>query len=213
MVLLLMMTILFLAACSSSSDSKAEDATTNNQEVQDATETEQKDSESKEEKGQSIGVDKGLFNVEVTLPASFFEGEDIDQAIADAKAEGVGEVIKNDDGSVTYKMSKATHKEMMAELETSVQESLEEMKISEDFTSIKDVTGNKDYTEFNLVVDQAAYESSFDGFAIFGLGMLGMYYQVFDGTDAENARVEVTVEDEATGEVIGTSVFPDDLPE
>lgn len=41
----------------------------------------------------SVEVDKGLFNVEGTLPASLFEGEDIDSAIKEAKAEGVKEVI------------------------------------------------------------------------------------------------------------------------
>lgn len=212
MILLTMVTAVFLAACSSSSDNTADKESTETQETKAASETEKEESESKEE-GQAVDVEKGLLNVEVTLPASFFEGEDIDAAIASAKEEGVGEVIKNDDGSLTYKMSKDTHKEMMAEMKTGVEEYLVEMKTSEDFTSIKDVTGNKDYTEFKMIVDKAAYENSFDGFSSLGLGMMGMYYQVFDGTDAESAKVEVTVEDEATGEVIGTSVFPDDLPE
>lgn len=48
----------------------------------------------KQEKEQTVGVDKGLLNVEITLPASMFEGEDIDTVIADAKKEGVTEVKK-----------------------------------------------------------------------------------------------------------------------
>ena len=46
--------------------------------------TEQGKQETKE---QSLNVDKGLLNVEVTLPASFFEGQDLDTVIADAENE------------------------------------------------------------------------------------------------------------------------------
>ena len=38
---------------------------------------------------EGINVDKGLLNVEITLPASFFEGEDIDTVITNAKKDGV----------------------------------------------------------------------------------------------------------------------------
>ncbi|HAQ08177.1 MAG TPA: hypothetical protein DCR24_11895 [Bacillus bacterium] len=68
-------------------------------------------------------------------------------------------------------MSKSEHKEMMNELETGIQESLEEMKTSGDFASIKDVTLNKSYSEFTLEVVKETYENIMDGFAVFGLGI------------------------------------------
>ena len=34
---------------------------------------------------QALNVDKGILNVEVTLPASFFEGEDIDAVISEVR--------------------------------------------------------------------------------------------------------------------------------
>ncbi|MGE8001078.1 hypothetical protein ACQKOF_20925 [Lysinibacillus sp. NPDC093190] len=162
---------------------------------------------------ESIKVDKGLLNVEVTIPASLFEGQDIDAAITEAKNEGVKEVIKNNDGSVTYKMSKSVHKKMMKELEESVLETVEEIKTSDDFTSIKDVTYNKSFTEFTLTVNKEEFENSFDAMSSMGLAIVGMYYQLFGGTDPEKFKVTVIFKDESNGDEINKVVYPDDLNE
>jgi major membrane immunogen (membrane-anchored lipoprotein) len=164
----------------------------------------------KEETNESVAVDKGLLKVEITLPASLFEGEDVDNSIAEAEEDGI-EVKKNDDGSLTYKMSKSKHKEMMEELETGLIESVEEMKNSEDFVSIQDVTYNKSFSEFTMVVDKAAYENSFDGFATFGLALSGMYYQLFDGVDPNEYEVKIMMKDAATDEVFDEVVYPEAL--
>lgn len=207
LIFLLLISSLLLTACASAESSKEAQS----KEAQASEETEQAEDSTAEEG--AVGVDKGLFSVEITLPPSFFEGEDMDEVIAGAKEEGVGKVTENDDGSLTYKMSRAAHKEIMVEMKQSVQDTMEELTTSEDIVSIKDVTGNKDFTAFTLTVDREAYENSFDGFSIFGLGMAGMFYQIFDGVDPEKTKVEVNVKDEASGEVFHTSVFPDDLPE
>ena len=201
---LFLMSVLILTACSSTDDTEKES--------KEKEKTEAVAADNKTEKDESVGVDKGLFNVEVTLPPSFFEGEDIDTAIAEAKADGIKEATKNADGSVTYKMSKDKHKEMMSEMEVGVKEYMDEL-VTEDYPSIREVTANKEYSTFTMTVDKALYEDSFDGFASMGLGMMGMYYQVFNGVDSENTKVEINVQDEATSEVFETMVFPDDLEE
>ncbi|MDG5471372.1 DUF4352 domain-containing protein [Jeotgalibacillus sp. ET6] len=193
--LLLVMAMFAVSACSSQEDTSKASA------------------ESEETEEQSVEVDKGLLNVELTIPASMFEGEDIDQVIAEAKEDGVKEATKNDDGSVTYKMSKSAHKEMMQEFAVSMKESLDEMVTSEDFVSIKAVDHNKSFDKFTLTVDQEAYENSFDGFGIFALGMSGMFYQVYDGKDMESAKVTISLVDEATQEEFDTLVYPDDMEE
>lgn len=175
-------------------------------------EKENTDSTKQEESNESVEVDKGLLNVEVTLPASLFEGEDVDATIAEVEKEGI-QVTKNEDGSLTYKMSKSQHKDMLKELETGVIESIEEMKTSEDFVSIQDITYNPSFSEFTMIVDKAAYENSMDGFAAFGLGLSGMYYQLFNGTDAEDYQVKISVKDQATEEVFDEVIYPDALEE
>lgn len=160
---------------------------------------------------QSIEVDKGIFSVEITLPASLFEGEDIDEVIAEAKEDGVSDVTVHDDGSLTYKMSKSKHNEMMREMKDDLIEYIEETKNSEDYRSIKDITYNKVFSEFTLVVDQEAFGNSFDGFAALGLGILGLYYQLFDGVAPDDYEVTVFIENANTGEVFDTIIYPDDL--
>lgn len=159
----------------------------------------------------SLKVDKGLLNVEVTIPASFLEGQDIDTAITAAKEEGVKEVIKNSDGSLTYTMPKSVHNKMLKELEESVLETVEEIKTSDDFTSIKDVTYNKSFSEFTLTVNKEQFDSGFDAMSSMGLAIVGMYYQLFNGMDPEKFKVTVNFKDEANGDVFNSVVYPDDL--
>ncbi|URT69011.1 hypothetical protein [Cytobacillus firmus] len=168
--------------------------------------------EKKTEESEAVEVDKGLLNVEVTLPASMFEGEDADSSIAEAEKEGI-KVTKNDDGSVTYKMSKAKHKEMMKEMQTELEKTIADTKNGEDYPSVKEVTNNKDFSEFTLEVDREAYENSFDGFAVFGLGLSGMFYQLFNGVDPEDYEVKILVKDTATGEVFNEVIYPDAMEE
>ena len=187
-----------LTACSASNDSNKE---------------EQQDGKKTEETGGALAVDKGLLAVEVTIPSTFIEGEDIDNVVAKAKEDGIKDVTKNADGSVTYKMSKAQHKEMMKEMKTNVTTYVDELINDENFASIQDIKYNASLSEFTVVVDKAAYENSFDGFAALGLAMSGMYYQVFDGTSGDKLSVTMHTKDINTGEIFGTAVYPDALEE
>ena len=158
-------------------------------------------------------VDKGLLNVEVTIPPSLLEDQNIDEVIAEAKEAGVSEVTENDDGSLTYKMSKSVHSEMMKEIENGLKENIDELKNSEDYVSIEDVISNNSFSEFTMVVNQEEYENSFDGFAALGLGISGLYYQLFDGVDPDDYKVTIHLENAETGEVFDTIVYPDALEE
>ncbi|MGE7662914.1 hypothetical protein ACQKL6_14595 [Peribacillus sp. NPDC097197] len=169
------------------------------------------DNASKKDEEGALKVDKGLLNVEVTLPASFFEGEDIDSVIAEAKKDGVSKVTKNEDGSLMYKMPKSKHKEMMKDLEKNAEETMEEMKNGKDYPSIKEVSHNKAFSKFTLEVDKETYENGFDGFAAMGLGITGMYYQVFNGASPDEYKVTISVKDAATQKVFDEVVYPDDL--
>ncbi|MEC1177201.1 hypothetical protein P9B03_01780 [Metasolibacillus meyeri] len=150
-------------------------------------------------------------NVEIQLPASFLEGQNIDDVIANLKEEGTSEIKQNDDGSLTYTVSKEKHKEMMKELEDGILETVDEIKSTDSFPSIKDVAYNKKYTEFTLTVEKESFEGSFDALASFGLAIAGMYYQVFNGVDADTYKVTIHYKDEANGEIFNTTVYPDDL--
>ncbi|WP_318509220.1 hypothetical protein [Bacillus sp. T3] len=195
LLVLLTFVLLGLSACSSTEKAASDKSS---------------DDTKKEDKSEAIQVDKGLLNVEITLPASMFEGEEAGNDIAKAEAKGV-KVTKNEDGSVTYKMSKLKHNEMMKEIEAELTKNITDMKNDEELASIQDITYNKSFSEFTVTVDKPAYENSFDGLMVFGLGVSGMYYQFFKGIDSEDVKVNISVIDGATGEVLSEAVYPDAL--
>ena len=170
------------------------------------------DNDIAEEKDESIEVDKSIFNVEITLPASFFEGEDISNIENEVEDKDIN-VTLNSDGSVTYKMSKSKHNEFMAEIYNDQIEYIEEIKSSGDYQSIKDITYNKTFSEITLLVDQEAFENSFDGFAAFGLGLTSLYYQLFSGANPDDYKVTIYLKNVETGEIFSDVVYPDSFEE
>lgn len=160
-----------------------------------------------------LKVDKELLNVEVTIPADFFEGEDIDTVIADAKDEGIQEVIKNDDGSLTFRMSESQQKEILKDMEEEIIDFVEEIETDEQLASIKDISYNSTYSEFTILVNPEELESTLDIDADVDLVLMGIFYQLFNGVDPAKNKVTVTYKNESNGEVIDTIVYPDDLNE
>lgn len=199
--LLLLFGIIF-AACSADSEKESGDK----KEV--AADTTEKASVSK-----PLKVDKELLNVEVTIPADFFEGEDIDTVIADAKDEGIQEVIKNDDGSLTFRMSESQQKEILNDMEEEIIVLVEEIETDEEITSIKDISYNNTYSELTLLVNPEELENTLDVDASVDLVLMGMFYQLFNGVDPAKNKVTVTYKNESNGEVIDTIVYPDDINE
>ncbi|UCZ54263.1 hypothetical protein LGQ02_05735 [Bacillus shivajii] len=207
LVLITMMT-LFGAACNGDENGIEEPAETED-------ETTVEDDETVDEADEdSIAVEENMFDVEITLPASLVEDVDPEEMIAEAEEEGIGDVVVNDDGSVTYTMSREKHNELLQELKEGTHETIEEIKASDDYVSIVDIRANDDLSEFTIVVvDQETYENSFDGFAAFGLGINGMFYQLFQGVDPDDYEVIIHVEEEESGEVFNTINYPDDFEE
>ena len=157
-----------------------------------------------------LNVNKGMVNVDVTLPASFFIAATEEEIIAEAKENGVTETVVNEDGSVTYTMSKSKYKEMMKEMGDSVLSTIDEIVNSEDYTSIKEISYNKDFTEFDVKVNRQQYEEGFDGFAIVGLVIVSTYYSAFEGKSGEDSQTIFNMVDETTGEIYDTAIYPDD---
>ena len=67
-----------------------------------------------------ISAEENMLSVTVTLAATLFEDETKEEIIASAKENGISKCVVNEDGSVTYTMSKSKHKEMLEDLEKSI---------------------------------------------------------------------------------------------
>lgn len=194
--------IMLLAACA---DHTAE----TEQDVAQDSEEQSTDEES------GIEVDKGLLNVEITLPSNFFDEEElasIEENIEQETQEA--EVTKNDDGSITVKMSKSDHKKMLEEMKEEFIVAIEDILEDENFVSIQDISYNKDFSNLTIVVsDQETFENSLDGFATLTLGVGSLLYQAFDGKDLEKDNVMLEIVDDSTNETIHEIIYPDALEE
>lgn len=71
-----------------------------------------------EEQKNAIQVDEGIVHVEITIPATLVatDDADIDDLIEEAREKGVKEIVRNNDGTLTFKMTKAQHGKMMWEM-------------------------------------------------------------------------------------------------
>lgn len=174
-----------------------------------------KESEEQKSEADAVKVEKGLLNVEITVPKSLLapDGGEInyDEIVNNAKKEGASDVVINDNGSVTYKMTKAQHKKMMAGIRESVTEAFDELVNDEELPSIKEINPNESFSEIEVVVDRERFENSLDGIGILGIVFPSMLYQVFDGVDPENCKVIVNLKDIATNEIFNTVIYPDAL--
>ena len=151
-----------------------------------------------------IDVDKGLLNVEITIPAETaeyygFNFESQEEADAYAKEQGFKSATLGDDGSVTIVMSKSQHKKTMEGLSQKIDEALQEMIGSEDYPNITAVEHNDNYTSFTVTTksEELGFNESF---SVLSFYIYGGMYNSFNGTPADNIHVDFI--NEASGEVI-----------
>jgi PBP1b-binding outer membrane lipoprotein LpoB len=200
--------ILILSGCSSSEKEEVNTNAPQVEEGQPATEVAQENADDAEG---TVEVDEGLLTTTLTLPSSFFNEAEPATVIENAKKQGVKEVTSNEDGSFTYTMTNKVYKKMLGDIAASVEESMTSLKSGEDFASIKDVEYDKNFSEFTLVVDKEAFQSSMDSFAALAISISAMMYQTFSGVESEALKVTIHMKDQATNEVFDTIVYPDTL--
>ena len=148
-----------------------------------------------------LEVDQNLFTVEITVPADFL-GEGITQESLDADVAASNYISAklNDDGSVTYVMTKAVHDEMMVGVRDNIQQALEEMVGSEEFPSFTKVEANDDFTQFT--VETTSTELGLvESFSVLGFYMFGGMYHAFNGTQVDD--IAVTFINADSGDTVG----------
>ena len=148
-----------------------------------------------------VDVDKGVFNVTVTVPAEFI-GETTQEELDASAKEGGYKVTLNDDGSATYVMTKKQHKQLMQGCADSINSSLSEMIGSEDYPNITDVTANSDFTNYTITTTNSEPDLDETIAALSLYMMSGMYY-AFNGTSIDNVHIDFV--NANSGEVISSS--------
>ena len=146
-----------------------------------------------------VETDRGLFDVTVTLASSYAEGitqEELDATVAE---KGFKSATLNDDGSVTYVMTRDQHAQLMEETRASIERSLSEIPNSEDYPNVTAVEHSDDFTSFSVTTTSS--ELTFkETLMTLSLYIFGGMYSNFNGTPVDNIHVDFINAD--TGEVI-----------
>lgn len=221
--MLLLSTALLLTACgasntagnditsndSASDDTTNNDTTNNDSAAKDDTEIKQDDNanEPKEENEDAselddigdIAVEENLFDVELTIPATYMEGQTQEDLNIISEASGYKSITLNADGSATYVMTKEQHKIMMDEMADSINSSLNEMF---DYPSFTEIKANDTFTEFTITTTSTELDMT-ESLSVMLFYMYGGMYNIFNGTEANN--ISVTFVNADTGEIISVS--------
>lgn len=161
-----------------------------------------------------ISAEKNLFSVEVTLPSYFFEESDELDLIDELEDDEVKDITKNADGSMTFKMTKDAHKEVLASSKESVDESIEEiLEDKENYPSFDSISYNDDLTVFDIKVDSTTY-NGLQAFSALSFYVMGNLYQAFNAVPENELKTVVNFINKETGEVIesGDSTALNELP-
>lgn len=150
-------------------------------------------------------LDENLIMVEVTIQGSFFDENNrpSDTLSQEQKELGYTSVKINSDGSVTYKIRKPAWRKIIEEFRSEMKKSIDESVDSYDY--IKKITCNDDFSQFNISVDKALYESKFDSAVCLSLYIGAGYYQMYD---LKEPKCTFSITDALTGNVIDTLIYP-----
>lgn len=186
-----------------------------------ANETTQSDNLSETESdGGNFQVNKNLLTVDITVPKEFINDDDSpnssDSSVTSLVSiieDGVTKETKNNDGSITYTITKSKHKKMMEDAKKELLKDLPEMTSGHEngFDSIKAIKSNDDFTKFDITVDKDSFENSWDSFALYGVYIYGYLYQVMNGIASDKIDTELNLIDNNTKETYQTLHYPKDL--
>lgn len=150
----------------------------------------------------------GEETVEIKVSAAFFEdGELTDENLQNSvEKNGFESYTINDDGSVTYVMTKSAQAKMLDGYKQIVEETNAGLIEGENsFESFERIEYKDDLTQFDVYVNEEY--GLFDSLSCMVFYMLGGMYQSFSGIPAEQIQVVVNYIDVATGEVIESADY------
>lgn len=134
-----------------------------------------------------VETENGILTVTITVPADLV-GETTQESLDESKGTLYRSAVLNEDGSVTYKMTKAQHRAMLENLAGAVDETSQELIDDDENYAISAVTHNDDLTEFNVTLDGTEIGLG-DYFTVYSFYMYGLIYGKFSGKTPEHMIV------------------------
>ncbi|MCR5302254.1 MAG: hypothetical protein K6E49_07410 [Lachnospiraceae bacterium] len=129
-------------------------------------------------------VYRNMYFIEINLPKEFAGG--VAGATGTSGSDGI-EIRSNEDGSVTYRMPRSQHEELMTGLTQTLEQSLDDMATS-DNAVFSAVSHNPEFTEFTVTCKSDSLGLS-ETISRVGLYYIGSFYNIYNGTPADNIKV------------------------
>ncbi len=150
-------------------------------------------------------VDEKLLTVEITVPASMFDEDNqpSNELSEEQKEQGFKSAHVNEDGSVTYTMSKAAFKDYKENLKATVEDTFN--NLGSEYSFIQKVDYDSNFSVVKLYVDEATYSQGFNFMCVMAVGYSANMYQAYT-----NEEISCTVEvyNNANGELIESATYP-----
>ena len=150
-------------------------------------------------------VDENLLTVDITVPASMFDEENPASAelSEEQKKQGFKTAKVNDDGSVTYTMSKSSFKKFK---ESTKQETADTLNsLNADYPCVTSTEFNDDFSEIKIYVNKSDYENGMNFLMLLQAGMAANIYQSYTN---ETVLSNVSVIDKDTNETLNSATYP-----
>ena len=135
----------------------------------------------------NVETENGLFFVTITVPADLVGG-DVTQEELDAQEDGTFlSAVLNEDGSVTYRLTKQQHKAMLDDTAAEIDAALSELA-ADDSYAFTAIEHNADYSHFDvyLSTDELGLMESFTVAAFYSYGAM---YALMAGRTSDNVTV------------------------
>lgn len=218
-IILISVMTLTISACGAKKDN-SEPVTTEQENSTEKTEEEAKEEEStptendiNEEEMKELSaigdveVENGVLTVTITIPAELV-GEITQEELDQQKGLLYVSAVLNEDGSVSFKLTKDQYKDMLASFTDDFDVSFQEIVDDDENYTISNITHNEDYTVFDVTVE--GNEVGFqDYFTTYTFNMYGEMYGILTGKEPEHIIVNFY---DSEGKLI-ESIDSDDLNE
>lgn len=135
-----------------------------------------------------IEVENGLLSVTLTLPAEFFTEEDTQEKLDSEIGEKYISATKNEDGSVTYKLTKDQYKTMLKSITDEMDIVFKGLIDDDESYTISDIEHNDDFSEYNITLDSSEL-GIFDAFTTYIFAIYSSMYDAFTGNEYENSVI------------------------
>ena len=134
-----------------------------------------------------VEVENGILTVSVTIPKDFVTEEITQQKLNADAGDNYLSAKLNEDGTVTYKLTKAQHRAMLDNITEGMEESFQEM-INDENYNIVDIKHNDTYSVFDVTLDTDTVGLG-DSFTVLAFYMYGGLYEIFSGNRTDNVIV------------------------